>query len=113
MTDWAAICQVTEIRPIADNYGSGLTITVRPQSSLFGAGLPRGAADQDLQLYYWEGWPQEFQGMLEAPIWSGSGQERQLRVGDIFIALVAGRELLRAEPISQRDQIVSDLKQPK
>ena len=110
MTDWVAICQVSKIRPIADNYGSGLTITVRPESTLFGPAKP---ADHNLDLHYWEGWPQEVHGMLEAPIWSGSGQERQLRVGDTFIALVAGRELLRAEPLSQKAKLLSGLKQPK
>ena len=89
--EWVGRLEVLGIRPRTGNHGSGLNFEVRILSTIRGQ-APPGA------LLYWEAWPQQTpDGMLEAPIWTGSGLERKVGAGQSVYALTAGASLLRME----------------
>ncbi len=56
----------------------------------------RGHAPSDMS--YWESWPYRMSdGKTLAPIWTGSGFERQLKSGNEFLGIGRDGQLLRAE----------------
>ena len=98
--EWAAQIRVVKVEPISRNNGSGLQFTCVEERVLW------GQPPRPLTLIYWESWPHHApDGKVEAPIWSGSGLERQLTPGSHCLALGRGGGLLRAEPLDQEPRL--------
>lgn len=89
--DWVGRVEVVRVQPRQGHNGSGLDFEVRVQSTVRGQ-PPSGA------LHYWEAWPHRSpDGKVEAPIWTGSGLEREVRAGQAVYAFTSGSALLRME----------------
>lgn len=100
--DWVAEARVVELTEIHDEGADGVRLKVQLTRAIYGQPPSSPAL-----LYYLEGWPATMpDGKVEAPIWTGSSLERQLSVGDTFLA-IGKREscLSRAEPLSAEPKI--------
>lgn len=105
--DWVAVARVVEVTKILGDGADGVRLKVEFTRVVQGQPPSNPAT-----LYYMEGWPARMpDGRVEAPLWTGSSLERQLAVGDTFVAIGQGQSSLeRAEPLSAEPQIVEILK---
>jgi hypothetical protein len=105
--DWVAVVRVLEVNEAGGNRGSGLNFKVQVVRVIDGT-----APTSPANLLYWEAWPaQDPGGRVEAPIWTGSGLEDQLHVGDEFIAISSGLGLSRAEPLAAEAEVLRMLEE--